>query len=610
MSVLTSAPDRDLHVLEEKQPHSLGKPHDAHIETISQRRPSFHLTAPHGWLNDPCGLGYDPATGVYHLSFQWNPYGNDWGHISWGHATSSDLVLWKISSHPVLTPSAEYDRCGVFTGCLRATDIYGQPKALTMVYTSVRRLPIHYTLPYVRGCESLSLAVSHDNGETWLRQDCNPILTGPPENIQVTGWRDPCLTAWSGSQQQQNDSPILYGFISGGITGKTPTIFVYAVQPTDLRKWKYLGPLIDVGLNFSPSRWSGDFGVNWEVGNLMTLADIAGVSRDFVIMGTEGCLSSSLHKDPNSAWHRRVARAQLWMSVKPKECKNITDDTLTTYAFSGIFDHGCYYAANSFWDVQASRQIVFGWITEEDLPDTLRHRQGWSGLITLPRVVELRTIHHVIKARSSKLDSITSIEVVPSSSRSDTVIIRTLGIRPDPRLGRLREGARKSQLRSISLPILSDGISTNMPLTTSRWELDAEFSVSQMCERVGIEIAHSSDFKHCTTLSWNPQDETFTIRRPQPASDNINHGFESAPHTLFTYLNEQGEEQEESLRVHAFFDRSVLEVFLNGRTAISTRIYHPADRCYRLRFFANSIHDDPQPAAVLVRGESWDGLGV
>jgi beta-fructofuranosidase len=75
-------------------------------------------------------------------------------------------------------------------------------------------------------------------------------------------------------------------------------------------------------------------------------------------------------------------------------------------------------------------------------------------------------------------------------------------------------------------------------------------------------------------------------------------------------LNDQGEEEEESLSVHAFFDMSVLEVFLNGRTAISTRIYHPADRCFGLRFFADSIHDDPQPAAVLVRAESWDGLGV
>src|SRR3954453_2487916 len=55
-------------------------------------KPSFHVTAPSGWLNDPCGPGYDPATRLYHIFFQWNAHGNNWGNMSWGHATSSDFV--------------------------------------------------------------------------------------------------------------------------------------------------------------------------------------------------------------------------------------------------------------------------------------------------------------------------------------------------------------------------------------------------------------------------------------------------------------------------------------------------------------------------------------
>lgn len=68
------------------------------------------------------------------------------------------------------------------------------------------------------------------------------------------------------------------------------------------------------------------------------------------------------------------------------------------------------------------------------------------------------------------------------------------------------------------------------------------------------------------------------------------------------------------MRIHAFFDTSVLEVFVNGRTAVSTRIYTPESRrCYGVRFFAEL--DDGQgngggggSAAVLRRAVVWDGL--
>ena len=453
----------------------------------SQWKPSFHLTAP-GWLNDPCGLGYDPATGLYHLSFQWNPHGNDWGNISWGHATSPDCVSWTPSQDPILTPTAKYDCRGVFTGCLRSTDLFGNPGALTIIYTSVKHLPIHYTLPYTYGSESLSLAVSRDGGKNWGRQYCNPILTGPPTHLDVTGWRDPCIATWA--EGPVSDPSILYGFISGGIANKTPTVFVYTVDPTDLRTWNFLGPLVDINLNLRPSRWSGDLGVNWEVANLMTLRNEF-ASRDFVIMGAEGCLPLDIKTVQNGeqeARRRREARGQLWVSVKSYGEQKSTG-ALASYAFSGIFDHGCLYAANSFYDTQTAQQIVYGWITEEDLSDSLRHRQGFSGLISLPRVVGLMTLKNVKKARISALSSITSIEVLPDAA--DTFTIQTMKISPDSRLARLRENAQKSHRAREPLSTLTSKGGARVPMT-SRWEIDAEFSVDQSCSRVGIKIPHTA----------------------------------------------------------------------------------------------------------------------
>lgn len=119
------------------------------------------------------------------------------------------------------------------------------------------------------------------------------------------------------------------------------------------------------------------------------------------------------------------------------------------------------------------------------------------------------------------------------------------------------------------------------------------------------------DFKYRTTLAWHPRSETFTIHRPPVENLEINHGHESAPHTLFTFVNERGEETEETLRVHAFFDKSVLEVFVNERTVISTRIYHPSNRCFGIRFIADPIGGrlDETPA-VLLQADVWDGLGA
>ena len=55
-----------------------------------QYRPQIHFTPAENWMNDPNGMVY--LDGVYHLFYQYNPKGNDWGNMSWGHATGKNRL--------------------------------------------------------------------------------------------------------------------------------------------------------------------------------------------------------------------------------------------------------------------------------------------------------------------------------------------------------------------------------------------------------------------------------------------------------------------------------------------------------------------------------------
>jgi len=110
-------------------------------------RPQFHFTAKKNWLNDPNGLVY--YKGEYHLFFQHNPSGIDWGNIVWGHAVSLDMVDWKQLANAI-----EPDELGMIFSGSGVVDWHntagfqsGKERAMVNIYTSAGK-PFTQSIAY------------------------------------------------------------------------------------------------------------------------------------------------------------------------------------------------------------------------------------------------------------------------------------------------------------------------------------------------------------------------------------------------------------------------------------------------------------------------------
>lgn len=181
-------------------------------------------------MNDPNGCVFH--RGVYHLYFQYHPYGLDWGPMHWGHAVSTDLLHWSekaiaLYPHPdtgtAFSGSAIVDRenrSGLFGPANEAGDTTGGLGAhpnedsggIVAFYTGHHVPPVEESAPtYVPPVEESApalhvapgqsspmpsaplpvehqcIAVSHDDGAGLTPYDGNPILREPG----LVDFRDP-----------------------------------------------------------------------------------------------------------------------------------------------------------------------------------------------------------------------------------------------------------------------------------------------------------------------------------------------------------------------------------------------------------------------------------
>jgi len=134
-------------------------------------RPAYHHTPLYGWMNDPNGMFY--KDGVWHLYYQYNPYGSQWENMTWGHSTSKDLIHWEAQPQAI-----EADWLGaIFSGSAIVdkdnTAGFGRNAVIAM-YTSAGT------------AQTQSIAYSADGGQTFTKYAGNPVIT-----YHAPDFRDP-----------------------------------------------------------------------------------------------------------------------------------------------------------------------------------------------------------------------------------------------------------------------------------------------------------------------------------------------------------------------------------------------------------------------------------
>ena len=195
-------------------------------------RPAYHHTPAYGWMNDPNGMFY--KDGVYHLYYQYNPYGSMWENMTWGHSTSKDLIHWEAQPLAI-----EPDALGaIFSGsCV----VDKQNNQVVAFYTSAGKAQVQ------------SMALSKDNGLTFEKYAGNPVLVSTEEDFRdPKAFWNPDIQKWNlvlavGQEMRFYSSSNLkdwtyesafgqeYGCHDG--VWECPDLMKLPVRGTDKQKW-------------------------------------------------------------------------------------------------------------------------------------------------------------------------------------------------------------------------------------------------------------------------------------------------------------------------------------------------------------------------------------
>lgn len=517
---------------DDRSPRVDGRPRDADgLCALRERladdhlRPSYHLTPPANWLNDPNGLiEWD---GRYHAFYQYNPGGPFHGTIHWGHAVSDDLVRW--SDEPVaLTPSPDGpDRDGCWSGC--AVDDAGTPTAL---YTGGRG---RHQLPCLATADD-------DDLRTWTKDPHNPVIGAPPAGLDViesdhwnAEFRDHCVwrrdaanaDAGAGSPSADRDADgdaasdggadadpgEWLHLVGSGVADEGGVALLY--RGASLDEWEYVGPLL-AAADADPAGEGGSGGGMWECPELLEL---------------DG--GDLLHVSDYESVRYYLGRADY-------------DDPAFAVERTGLLDHGEFYAPQSM-RVGGSEYRTFGWLPEARDVDA-QWEAGWSGALSLPRDLSVGADGDLRQRPAPELTD-----------------LRGERLAGDADAGRLAAGDRRALDAEGNAYELRARVALDPDAEADADDPDPEASATAF----ELGVCESPAGSERTAIRFDG--ESLIVDR----SESSHHpGVDRSPVEMDLSTTD-GETAGGTgrLDLRAFVDGSVIELFVEGRACLTARVY-------------------------------------
>jgi fructan beta-fructosidase len=457
-------------------------------------RPQFHFTPAKNWMNDPNGLVYHQDE--YHLFYQYNPFGNVWGHMTWGHAVSKDLVHWEHL--PIAIP--EENKIMIFSGSAvvdenNTSGFAEKPGQVPMVaiYTG------HYIADTSKPDDYLQaqyIAYSLDKGRTWKKYEGNPVL-----DLHKKDFRDPKVF-WYAPQKK---------WIMAVVFPHEHIVQFYSSP--DLKQWTHLS-------DFGPA---GDVNDIWECPDLLQVP----------VIGSPGKFKWVLFNSQQTTMQYFVGEF---------DGTKFINENPPIKIYRPDFGPD-YYAAITYNHLPANHPpVLLGWANNwtyaGDIPTW-----PWKSAMGLPRELNLKNVNN------------------------EWVLIQ----KPVASLKNLR--TQPAEFKNLNV----DGKKT-LPVKSQQFEIEVEFQPSPNTIS-GVRL--SAGKENIFVIGYDAAQQKLFLDRSGCTNNSFNTKFPQLSRYETPLAIANGK-----IKLHIFFDKSIIEVFANNGDAVMTAQLFPDEKDNGIELFS------------------------